>query len=101
MQLPFDGATLALALRTTFERRRTEIPTAAPLALTLAFAEVEGKRAQWASFLRRSRITTAPEDLAAVIDGLAPFLGPVLAATGRDQQFAETWPPGGPWGAAS
>jgi len=98
MHRSFDGTTLARALRATFEQRRTEIPTSTPLALTTAFVEVEGKRAQWAGFLRRSRLTRAPADLEVVIDGFAPFVGPVLAAVGRGEPFKETWPPGGPWG---
>jgi len=45
----FDGARLVRAVRATFERRRTEIPQDAPLALTPAFADFEGKRVQWTS----------------------------------------------------
>lgn len=41
----FDGELLANAMRSTFERRRTEIPAELPLALTRGFAEV--KQAQW------------------------------------------------------
>lgn len=48
MHRSFDGTAAARALRTTFERRRTEIPTAEPLTVTPAFVEVEGKRAQCA-----------------------------------------------------
>ena len=80
--------------RATFERRRTTI------ALTPAFAEVDGKLAQWAGFIRRNRLTAAPADLRAVIDAIAGFIGPVLAAAANDESFAATWPPGGPWDAA-
>jgi len=101
MHLSFDGATLAAALHTTFEQRGTEIPATQPLALTPAFVEVDGKGAQWAGFLRRSRITTAPADLESVIDGLSPFVGPVLTALARGESHSGTWPPGGPWGASA
>lgn len=97
MNLSFDGATLAESLRTTFEHRHTAIPEAAPLALTPAFAGIEGKRAQWAGFLRRSRISSAPAELEAVIDAVASFAGPVLSAVGRGERFNKSWPPGGPW----
>jgi predicted nucleotidyltransferase component of viral defense system len=94
---PFDGERLAGALRATFERRRTAIPTDPPIAFTAAFAEVEGKRAQWAGFLRRNRLATAPTDLRSVIGGIDRFVGPVLAAAGRGKSLSGTWPAGGPW----
>ena len=93
----FDGGLLAEAVRATFERRRTEIPAETPIALTAAFAEVEGKRAQWAGFVRRSHLASAPAELASVVKGIAEFAGPVLTAAGRGQAFSGSWPPGGPW----
>jgi hypothetical protein len=56
----FDGATLVRAVRATFERRRTEVPRELALALTRAFADLEGKRAQWSAFLAKNRIAGAP-----------------------------------------
>jgi len=97
MHEPFDGGRLAGALRATFERRRTAIPADPPIALTAAFAEVEGKRAQWTGFVRRNRLAAAPADLASVIDGIAGFVGPVLAAAGRGRAFSGIWSPRGPW----
>ncbi len=93
----FDGRLLAKAVHATFDRRRTAIPAHPPIGLTAAFPEIEGKRAQWAGFVRRSRLAAAPADLASVVDGIAAFAGPVLAAVGRGQAFAGSWPPGGPW----
>jgi len=86
--------------RATFERRRTAIPAELPIALTSAFAEVEGKRAQWRSFLRRNRLSAAPEDLGTAIAALAGFLGPVLAAARRGDAYDLHWRPGGPWAPA-
>jgi len=97
MHQPFDGARLAGALRATFARRRTTISDDPPIALTGAFAEVEGKRAQWAGFVRRNRLASAPPDLASVIGGIAGFVGPVLAAARDGQAFIASWPAGGPW----
>lgn len=96
----FDGAALARAVRATFERRRTAIPRDAPLALTPAFADVAGKRVQWAAFLAKNRITGAPEDFAVTIADLARFALPVMRAAGRAEGFAGHWAPGGPWGRA-
>jgi hypothetical protein len=98
----FDGETLAGALRATFARRGTEIPAAPPIALTAAFAEVEGKRAQWAAFVRRSRLATAaPANLEAAVAGIAAFVGPALAAVQRGQRLLRRWHEGGLWEAVS
>lgn len=94
---PFAGDRLAAALRATFTRRRTVIPSELPLALTAAFAEVEGKSAQWAGYLQRNRLTSAPTDLAAVVSGVASFVGPVLAAVRDETPLNRHWPAGGPW----
>ncbi len=96
----FEGDLLARALRATFARRRTAVPTDAPIALTPEFAAVDGNDAQWAAFLRRSRLT-APADLETVVRGVAAFIGPVLAMAGRGEPFAGTWSPGGPWKVSS
>ncbi|MBK7972567.1 MAG: nucleotidyl transferase AbiEii/AbiGii toxin family protein [Deltaproteobacteria bacterium] len=97
MHEPFDGARLAGALRATFARRRTEVPPDPPIALTAAFAEIEGKPAQWAGFVRRNRLVTAPSDLASAVADNARFIGPVLDSIAHGRTFAQTWPPGGPW----
>ncbi len=93
----FDGAVLARAIVATFSRRGTPVPTRLPLALTRDFAAIEGKGAQWAGFVRRLPGTSAPPDLAAVIDVVAAFAGPVLLAAGRGEPFGRVWSAGGPW----
>jgi predicted nucleotidyltransferase component of viral defense system len=97
MHEAFDGERLADALRATFERRSTPIPAEAPIALTAAFASVEGKGAQWSGFVRRNRLSAGPPDLTSLIADIAVFVGPVLAAVGRREVFTWSWPAGGPW----
>lgn len=97
MRESFDGDVLTRSLRATFERRRTEVPTALPLALTQGFADVEGKRAQWSGFVRRIRSSAGAEDLGDVIGVIAAFVGPALAAAAGDRRYPFRWPPGGPW----
>jgi nucleotidyltransferase AbiEii toxin of type IV toxin-antitoxin system len=97
MRRSFEGDVLMRALRATFARRRTEIPAQAPIALTPAFADVEGKRAQWAGFVRRSRLMPAPAALETVIAKISAFIGPVLEAAASGERFTGTWAPGGPW----
>jgi hypothetical protein len=93
----FDGAILARAVRATFGRRGTPIPAGAPLALTAAFAAIEGKQAQWSAYIRKNAIRSAPESLALVIPKIRELLEPVIAAARTSDAFTGTWSPGGPW----
>ncbi len=52
----FDGGTLALAIRSTFERRETPIRGEPPLGLSAEFHGDAGKGIQWRSFLRKNRL---------------------------------------------
>ena len=53
---------LGLAIRHTFARREQPLPTDLPEGLSPAFADSAEKRAQWAGFLRKSRLTAPPLD---------------------------------------
>ncbi len=93
----FEGAVLARALRATFERRGTPIPLETPLALTPAFAAIDGKEAQWVAYIRKNSIRSAPDSLGHVIPIVENFLGPVMAAARTGSPFTAFWPSGGPW----
>ena len=56
----FDKAILQSAVRRTFERRQTPMPSGSPTALTDEFATNAKKIAQWKGFCRKSRIETIP-----------------------------------------
>lgn len=90
----FDGERLARAIRTTFDRRRERI-SKEPLALTHAFAEVDGKRDQWNAFLHKNALPH--EELDAVIREIAGFLLPVLSSITASVPFDKVWVPRGPW----
>ena len=92
----FESATLSRALRATFDRLRTPVPSEDPIALTLEFGTDHAKRQQWKAFLNKSRIRSEP-NLGDVILALRMFLLPPLAALRQDEGFAKAWPPGGPW----
>jgi predicted nucleotidyltransferase component of viral defense system len=94
---PFDGHVLCNAVRNTFRRRDTAIPNELPMALSREFAMDPGKAAQWTGFLRRIKVDSVPTNLAEVVDRVARFLGPVLAAVRDQEEFSSEWPPGGPW----
>ncbi len=93
----FDGARLAIAIERTFRNRKTSIPAEA-LALTRAFADDPTKQAQWAAFLRRSRLDWAPSDLHLVVEAIRGFLQPVVAALGEGRAFELGWRAPGLWG---
>lgn len=93
----FDGDVLVRALCATFERRGTQFPTQPPIALTRAFADVEGKQALWSAFIRRIRPAAVATDLGDLIEGVAVFVGPVLTAAAGNQRYPFRWRPGGPW----
>jgi predicted nucleotidyltransferase component of viral defense system len=70
----FDGDRLPRAIAATFARRKTEVPSECPDALTLAFANDASKQGQWAAFLEDVAIN--PGSLPKVIEELAKFLMP-------------------------
>jgi hypothetical protein len=90
----FDGAVLAQAIRATFERRGTAIPSGAPLGLTNEFGMDEQKTKQWQAFQRKH--TLEPMPLTTVIEVLREFLLPVLTALAGNG-FNWQWRAGAGW----
>jgi predicted nucleotidyltransferase component of viral defense system len=70
----FDDDRLARAVRATFDRRRTDIPTRPPDALTPAFAGDPTRRQQWANYIED--LGSPDLDLSRVTTELAAFLMP-------------------------
>jgi predicted nucleotidyltransferase component of viral defense system len=93
---PFDGATLADAVRATCARRGTPV-IASPVALTSVLASDPAKIAQWRAFRNRTVPTNCPEDFTAVVAIVSGFIGPVAAAIAGGSLFTQTWEPRGPW----
>jgi len=96
-RFPFEGRVLADAVRATFTRRRTPLPTDEPLALTDVFAGDAAKQVQWRAFVRRGRLRPDDPGLPAVIAVLRGFLLPPIRALAAGDAFDATWAPGGPW----
>ncbi len=74
-----NGETLARAIRATFERRRTAIPTKIPLSLTPEFSRDASKKMQWRGFLKRSNL---PNDIEfePVVEALKDYFEHLLKA---------------------
>lgn len=96
---PFDGASLASAIRATFTNRDTPIPSGEPLPLTREFLGSPDRQTQWRAFLQRGRLD-GPVSAVALSDDLRLFFSPLLASLHAYGDFAGAWPPGGPWGPA-
>ena len=65
--------------------------------LTPQFAADPLKVTQWRAFLRKSRLTLAFDDFAAIVDALNAFLVPVATAIADSTSFDRRWTPPGPW----
>ncbi len=94
----FDGELLVRAVKATFERRGTPLPTEPPVALTSTFSGDTSKQKQWTAFLRRSGVGSFDLTLTTVVEGLAEFLLPVLLDLEPHRGPGRRWRAGGPWG---
>ena len=91
----FDGQLLSEAMRRTFERRQTALPTAIPIALTEQFSRDASKMAGWKSFGKRIQMKDLlPLD--AVAQQLQSFLLPA-AQGAREGNFEQQWTPQNGW----
>lgn len=72
----FSGALLQDAVKTTFDRRRTELPTESPAGLQDDFANDPDRVAMWSAFLRRTEVNNAPT-FYEVVARLRDFLMPL------------------------
>ena len=92
-QFEFDGTLLSSAIRVTFERRQTPIPTAPPLALTTDFAKNPSKATQWNAFLRKGRLVETPPPFSDVVWLLQDFLMPPTIAIREPSPWPYSWTP--------
>ena len=91
----FEGTILVQAIRRTFERRNTLVPSDIPLALSMTCAEDPAKRRQWRAFLQKSRL--GDDDLKEVVELLASFLMPPAQAVNAGGPFPHKWLAGKGW----
>jgi Nucleotidyl transferase AbiEii toxin, Type IV TA system len=92
-----DGGDLALAVRSTFGRRQTQVPVELPTGLTTEFSDSAAKLAQWKAFVGRTRLAVAAPSLTQAADTIADLVLPVFQGLAERDLFTGTWPPGGPW----
>lgn len=93
----FQGGILYEALKNTFNRRRTSLPTTLPFALTSEFAEDNDKRRQWIAFVKKGQLKAEQVSLPEVIAIIGEFLMPPCLAVVEEQGFHKTWTPSKHW----
>jgi hypothetical protein len=93
----FQGEPLAMAIRNTFERRRTELPAGTPSGLSPSFADDRQKNIQWQAFLSKMSAANDAPTLSAVCEHLNGFLSLPTEAARQGARFTATWRGGGPW----
>lgn len=99
-QFDFDGNLLAQAVRATFDRRLTSLPTETPVGLSSALFDDADKQRQWTAFVRKSNAREA----ASLVDTckmIECFVMPAIEAARHAQPWHSRWPAGGPWHATS
>jgi hypothetical protein len=92
----FDGDLLIRAIRATFERRKTSLPTTLPVALTTTFAEDPTKKTQWSGFVRKTGIRNAGS-LAETVAVVVAFIERPLRAAANGVFDGVRWRAAGPW----
>jgi predicted nucleotidyltransferase component of viral defense system len=94
----FEGEVLAEAIKATFARRRTPLPTTAPVALTSEFASEQVKQNQWRAFMKRGKLRAGDVPLEEIVSVLHGFLMPVVESVNAGSEFNQRWKAGGSWG---
>ncbi len=93
-QFDFNGPELARAIRLTFERRGTALPSEVE-ALSTSF--VDDKQTQWAAFRNRLQQEHVPASFGEITASVGEFLSPVVAALSSGRPNPAHWTAPGPW----
>jgi hypothetical protein len=89
----FTADTLSEAIKKTFFNRKTPIPISLRVFDTF-IKEDTNKQVQWRAFLKKAKLTEAPELFEKIIEEIRTFLEPVITHLGEKQG---TWKAPGPW----
>ena len=93
-QFDFDGVKLAEAIRLTFQRRGTSLPTRIE-AFEQTF--IGAKQVQWAAFCKRLQQDHVPESFKDVVLMVEDFLVPPTFLFSQGNPKPMSWPASGPW----
>ena len=93
----FDGEILSEAIKNTFSRRRTPLPSSVPFAFTSDFSEDQQKKVQWDVFVRQTKPNVPLESLSTATGEISKFLQPVIDSFQFNSVFQEDWLPEKGW----
>jgi len=93
----FEGPDMQRAIKETFRRRETKIPTELPTALSDAFYEDEIKKKQWKAFIGKISDDQLPIELSSVVGRVKAFLWPVTISIQDQSDFTQNWKPAEGW----
>ena len=93
----FEGSTLVQAIRATFNRRGTPIPTEIPIALSDESASNMDKITKWNAFLNRNNLENSTINFSQLVDEIRTFLARPLLVAAHEEIFQQNWTAGGPW----
>ncbi len=77
--MSLDDVLLGEAIRSTFERRKTPLPTELPIVFTEDYIIEGNKEIQWAAFLKRSLVTDCRLSFKQVVASLQNRLWPIVS----------------------
>jgi hypothetical protein len=93
----FEGQVLSEAIVRTFERRKTRLPSAPPIAFTAEFFEDESKQRQWTAFNGKNKLYIEAVPLKTVVSDIEQFLMPLVFGVTTQGHWSHYWQTGGPW----
>lgn len=92
----FRGETLAEAVKKTFENRNTPI-SVNPTVFDSSFLKDEDKQVQWSGFIRKAKLTGAPNSFGDTAAAIRLFLVPIVVSLFDRRTFTSAWTAPGPW----
>jgi hypothetical protein len=87
----FEGGSLSNAIKKTFARRETALPTETILVFTAEFFDDADKKKQWAAFCNKNRNYVPEISLAQVCGDIATFLLPVVHGLNGQGPIPKKW----------
>ncbi len=95
-QFDFEGRTLSEAVKKTFDKRGTDLPSDFN-AFANILADDAQKTVQWEAFIKRNRLETTKYSFAEAIAGIISFLAPVSNTIASGSTYQLNWKAPGPW----
>jgi len=88
---PFEGSSLSMAIKKTFAKRGTQLPSGMPVVFTSEFFEDAGKKRQWAAFCSKNRGYVAEVSLESVCREIERFVMPLIKGLNGERVFPGKW----------